>query len=295
MVKVNSRATFITPTYENDLERFTLLRESMELCGIDIPHIAIVDHEDLELFKGVPFKHKLTLISSADVLPADIELRRTIRGYPRRHPYHWIKPEPIHGWMIQQLMKVSAPDYVNTEAILCLDSDVFFVGNVTDADFFDAGGSLHLYDQADVCTVETVGWMADSMRALNVSLRNRPTCFVHNPVPFHRDVVIEMRKCLEEVHKLRWIDVFLKYGLTEYTTYGVFAKHVYSGNKVSSIRPPFTLNYWLPEDVKDLESKLITQIGECNARIVLINSNIGLSAESYRGVVERAWHEMGLK
>ena len=50
-----SRLTFITPTYRDDFEQFCLQRESFEKWGIEIPHVAVVHHEDLPLFKDIPF------------------------------------------------------------------------------------------------------------------------------------------------------------------------------------------------------------------------------------------------
>lgn len=76
---MSARVTFVSPTFKKDLQRFALLRESMERCEIDIRHIAVVQHEDLPLFDKIPFRHKLTLLSSRDVLPADIEARRTAK------------------------------------------------------------------------------------------------------------------------------------------------------------------------------------------------------------------------
>jgi hypothetical protein len=61
---------FLTPTFARDYERFCLQRESMRRCGIDIPHIAVVHDEDLAVFKQTPHRNNLTLLSTADVLPA---------------------------------------------------------------------------------------------------------------------------------------------------------------------------------------------------------------------------------
>ena len=35
--------TLVTPTYSSDRKCFAFLRESIERCGIDLPHVAIVD------------------------------------------------------------------------------------------------------------------------------------------------------------------------------------------------------------------------------------------------------------
>ena len=53
----------------------------------------------------------------------------------RKDYRYWITGTGIHGWMIQQLLKLAAPAVVKTEAIVCLDSDTFFVDTVRLEDF----------------------------------------------------------------------------------------------------------------------------------------------------------------
>ena len=283
------KATFFTPTFDRDLDRFTLLRESMERCGVEIPHVAVVDHEDLPLFEKIPFQKGLTLVSSRDVLPPDIEARRTQKHLGRFNPTRFFKPGSLLGWMAQQLMKLASPDIIDSEAILCLDSDVFFVRKVTAENFYTPEGKLHLYADLEACTVETVMWMAGSMKAFNVPLGKRPSCFVHNPVPFHRDVVIEMRQYLEKTYNKRWIDAFLEHQLTEYTSYGVYARDVNNLNRLHITRPPFTLNYWVAEEMANIENELESQIASSDTRFVLINSSMGRPVTDYRHLVEHAW------
>ena len=290
---MTSRVTFVTPTYDRDLQRFTLLRESMEKCEIDIPHVAVVDDEDLPLFREMPFRHKLTLISSKDALPTRIEQRRAMPAYRRRHPYYWIKPRNIHGWGAQQLMKLCAPQYIETEGILCLDSDVFFVDRVEEKDFFSDDGKLHLYENDCEYTVETIYWMAQSMKALNVPLGQKPYLYVHNPVPLHREVVLALQRELSRVHDRNWIDVFLENDLTEYTTYGVFARYVNGLYKVAPVKPPFTLNYWSNEQLEGYTDTLLGQIRSQGARVVCINSAIGRPVSEYRSLVENVWAANG--
>jgi len=286
---MSARITFVSPTYAKDFQRFALLRESMERCDIDIPHTAVVQHEDLPLFEQITFRHKLTLLSSRDVLPADIEARRTATWYRRRHPYHWIKPRPLHGWATQQVVKLSAPQYVATDGIVCLDSDVFFVNHVDEHEFYGPNNLLHLYELDRDFTVETVEWMAQSMRVLNIPLVNKPLLYIHHPVPLHREVVLGLQNSLEQMHGRRWIDVFLDLNLTEYTSYGVYARFVDGLKHVTPLKPPFTLSFWNDEQLEGYTETLLDRIGARGTKVVCINSGIGRSVEDYRGLVEKVW------
>ena len=286
---MRSRVTFLTPTYERDLKRFTLLRESMERCDIDIPHIAVVQDEHLAQFKAIPFQRGLTLLSTREALPPDIERRRTARGYPRKNPMHWISPKPIVGWASQQIVKLCAPSYIDCEGILCLDSDVFFVDRVDEADFFTTDGRLHLYEKDREFTVETITWMAQSMRALQVPLGQDPYLYVHNPVPLSRTVLQSMQARLEEIHGKSWIEVFLENNLTEYTTYGVYARYVNGLKGLEPVRPPYTLNYWHEGQLQGYTDSLVTRVEAERARIVCISAAIGRDVTEYRPLIERLW------
>ena len=286
---MSAGVTFVSPTFEKDLQRFALLRESMERCEIDIAHIAVVQHEDLPLFENIPFRHKLTLLSSRDVLPADIEARRTAKSFRRHHPYHWIKPRPIGGWATQQVVKLSAPQYVQTDGIVCLDSDVFFVNRVEEHEFYGPDGLLHLYENDRDFTVETVLWMARSMRALKIPLGHAPLLYIHHPLPLHRQVALGLQSCLEQIHGRRWIDVFLDLDLTEYTSYGVYARFVNGLKHVTPVKPPFTLSFWNDEQLEGYTETLLNRITARGTKVVCINSGIGRTVDEYRSIVEKAW------
>jgi hypothetical protein len=265
----------------------------MERCEIDIPHVAVVDDEDLPLFKEIPYRHKLTMISSKEALPPRIEKRRATPVYRRRHPYHWIKPHQIHGWGAQQVMKLNAPLFIQTDGILCLDSDVFFVDRVEEKDFFTEDGVLHLYENDSEYTVETIYWMAQSLKAFNIPLGQNPFNYIHNPVPLHRQVVLELQEKLSTIHGKNWIDAFLELNLTEYTTYGVYARFVNELKHVSPVKAPFTLNYWSNEQLEGYTETLVDRIRAQGSRVVCINSAIGRGVSEYRSIVERAWAANG--
>jgi hypothetical protein len=290
---MNASLTFVSPTYAKDLQRFALLRESMERCDIDIPHMAVVQHEDLPLFQKIPFRHKLTLLSSRDVLPPEIEARRTATSYGRRHPYRWLKPRPLHGWITQQLMKLSAPQYVPTEGIVCLDSDVVFVDRVEEHEFYGPDRRLHLYESDRDFTVGTIQWMAQSMQAFKIPLEHKPLLYIHHPVPLHRQVVLGLQRGLERIHGRRWSDVFLDLNLTEYTSYGVYARFVNDLKHVTPVKPPFTLSFWNDEQLEGYTETLLDRIRARGAKVVCINSGIGRPVDEYRSLVEKAWSAGG--
>ena len=54
----------------------------------------------------------------------------------------------------------------------------------------------------------------------------------------------------------RWIDVFLDLNLTEYTSYGVYARFVNGLKQVTPVKPPFTLSFWNDEQLEGYKETL---------------------------------------
>lgn len=291
-MKPTPSVTLVTPTFARDFERFLLQRESIERWQIDIPHVAVVNHESLELFQKIPFQKNLTLLSTRDVLPKPIEARRLAQRHSWKHPTYWLGPKPLHGWMIQQLIKLSAPAFVETEAVVSLDSDAFFVGQVTHADFYAPDGRVHLYETTDDCDVEIAEWLAASMHFLGVPTQHEPIRrHFHCPVLFHTGILKDMQEMIQVRHSMPWMDAMVKAWVSE-GTYGVYARYIDGLKRTAPVQPELTVYYWWREQFETFTFDLVSRVKERNARIVLVNSNIGQPVSSYRSLVERAWQEL---
>ncbi len=296
---MNRRVTLVTPTFSGDLERFCLQRESIERCGIDLPHVAIVDHEDLPVFRDIPFNRGLTLVSTRDVLSRKIEQRRLAWGMRRREPKRWWftrAGEPIHGWGIQQLLKLSAPSVVDTEGIVCLDCDTFFVRTITAEDFFSIDGRLHLYETNDDIDAEMAEWPSHCMRFLGIKpTGQRLWRYTHSPVPLRRDVLLDMQVHIQKLHCRPWAEAFIdqRDWVLEYTTYGVYARHINGLEGVAPVHPPLSVYYWWPEQAESLERDFSERISGDQAKAVLVNSNIARPVSLYRHLAEEAWSKVG--
>lgn len=286
------QATFLTATYAPDFERFSLLRESIERCEIDIPHVAVVQDEDMARFAGIPFRNKLKLLSTRDVFPREIERRRRLWGVRRRNPRRWFGGKPIHGWVTQQLVKLSGPQVADTDAIVCVDSDLFFVRNVQAAEFYDPDGRVHLYETTDDLDAEMAEWLGRNMRFVGVSPTNKPLSrFTHWPVPLRRDVVLDLQRLIEQRHGRDWYNAILDFDmLAEYTMYGAYAKYVDQMRRVASVRPPLTAYFWWREQVEALEDTFREKvIADPGVKVVGIQANVGRKPAEYRALAESAW------
>jgi hypothetical protein len=289
---MSGRATLLTCGYRKDIERFALLRESYERCGVEIPHVAVVHTEDLSLFRDLPWQRHLTLLTTAQVLPKHIERGRTAQVYRRRHPLHWIGRKPIGGWWTQQMVKLSSPDFISTPGILSLDSDAFFVRPIQDEDFFAVSGRLHFYEAREGITVTNANWLGRAMHFLGVSTDNPVRQYIHNPVPMHREVILGLRRCIEAKYKKHWIAAMLAWNATEYCSYAVFAKYLNNLDHLELVRPQVSQSYWTEKDVVDFQTGFPARLRDPMVKIASVQQHTGLTLADFRTPLEAAWSRL---
>ena len=121
------RIAMVTPTYAADIERFSTLRASLDAVNCTWPHYVVVQTEDLGLFRQLALSPAVTLLSSADVLPATVETaRRRLSGYSHRRRvlrrslnkrFGWFADATCDGWHAQQLIKLMLASKLDRNAV----------------------------------------------------------------------------------------------------------------------------------------------------------------------------------
>jgi Family of unknown function (DUF6492) len=285
--------SLFTPAFAGDLERFRILRESIERCGIDLAHVAVIDHEDIPAFRKLRYQKNLTLVSTRDALDPSIEGRRLAWGLRRRDLRRWWlagTARPIHGWGIQQLIKLAAPRVTQSEIIVCIDCDTFFVGKVTPDDFVAENQLPHLYETSTDVDAEMAEWPARSMRFLGIKATGLPLFrYTHSPVVFSREVLLDLQKFIETRHRVPWMNAVIDAEMImEYTTYGVFAREVDGLRRVAPVPPSLSTYFWWPDEFSRMRESFAPQVMKVGARIVGIQSKEGAAA-NVRQLAEPFW------
>jgi hypothetical protein len=279
----------LTPSFSRDYERFCLQRESIERCGIDLPHVAVVQTEDMDQFRRCPHQRNLRIISTREVLGESIERRRRAFGVRRLNHLHWTVRHPVAGWMSQQLVKLAASEYVDTDGIAALDSDTFFVGKITAADFFSAG-KLHLFESSDNIDVQMAEWLCRSMKFLGIDPVGQPLRqYIHHPFCMHRTVLRELHESISRRHGKPWMEAVLNGNVFECTTYGAFARHLHGLKLVEATPPRLTLSYWWPAQIERFADDFLERVRATDCKTVLIQSNAGRTIADFRNLIEQAW------
>jgi hypothetical protein len=283
--------TLVTPTYAGDRACFAFLRESIERCAIDLPHVAIVDHEDLSLFDGIEHRSRLTFLSTRDVLPTALEARRLARQTRVDRLVGRRGARRLRGWYAQQLVKLAAPSYVDTEACVMLDSDVFFVRPVTADDFVGPSGRLQLLERGDLALkhAEHVMWQRDSADFLGTTLDAPIADYTASVVPMHRGVLVDLQGYVEQRHGMQWMDAFEHHRVMEYTTYGVYARWIDELRRVEPAQPTHAVTCWDTERLDDFGASLAAAAERGDAHAGVVHSHERVPVDAYRHFAEPLW------
>jgi hypothetical protein len=271
---------FLTTTFAPDLERFELLRRSTRLFAPEMPHVAVVNAEDVPKFtKHFGTDPTLQIVSSADVLPWDIERRRRKSG-PRWLTGKWLHKKLITGWHAQQLMKLFALAELAHEAAVFMDSDVF-VCRPLHHEYFYIDGRLKLFRRAalnaegfdfDISTHDILGNPLHQITQLYD--------YIYSPACFRKSSAIALLCELERRHESKWLRRFLvERRPSEYNLLG-YAATVLEGGRGYQIVDcePDQLHHSIrfPEDRGRLAEEIELMIGHPKP-FALIQSTLGIA------------------
>ena len=234
---MNFSFAFITPSYAPDFQRCKLLCWSIkQFVSFPVKHYIVVDKKDLNLFWQLADSNT-KILTKEEVLPSWIKripffdkkknIWLNLKGYKSGNLL-------LRGWLIQQMVKLAAAQYVEQEILIFVDSDVAFI------DFFD----IHtLVDEDKVCLFriefstdmdDKVGrkWKNTAKKLLGLPSQNSYyDYYVDQIVTWKRDNLIKLYKLIEENFERDWIEVISGVkDLSEYILYGIFASYVMGEN-----------------------------------------------------------------
>ena len=124
---VIKNVALMTPTYRGDLERFELLCESIDrfVSGYE-RHYVIVNDDDLPFFARFETSRR-TVLPSSPFLPPWLRALPPFVSRKGRRTWWSFRSGPLHGWHIQQLLKISGILQLPHQRFCIVDSDnVFF-------------------------------------------------------------------------------------------------------------------------------------------------------------------------
>ncbi len=260
------RVALITPSYRNDFELARDLCRSLdEFARFDHEHILIVPARDRALFAPLAGPKRRVLVREEIIgrhgfrrlpVPTLIPLPfgRTMR---LREQYHLKGLGRVSGWLVQQIVKLSAAEFSDAEVFVFADSDVLLFRPFT-ADMLQNGDGLHLQRHVEGRDLETHRtWRATAHRLLGVTQASaEPFNYIGQFVTWRRPVLERLLERIEAQTGQGWQRAIAKAAtVSEYILYGEFVAEGLAepSGHIAADRKLYN-SVWLPDERIDVEA-----------------------------------------
>lgn len=277
--------TLVTVTYRGDLGPFRDLCASVDKHMPDVEHHVLVDRSDLGVFAEFSGP-KRKIVDCATVLPIYHELNLARKRVWLRWPF-----KVVRGWIYQQLAKIGYVQSLDCDAAVIVDSDAVVIRSLEHSDLFD-GDAVKLYRRPDHPSGpadQSARWHDAASRALGLPPRGYTGAdYISTAVIWSPEVLRNAIKRIEAVSGQSWDRVLSRFfRFSEYVIYGVFCDHVQGPHQDRIARTEAELCHcsW-HYDLSTPTGRAQFAAGlESHHRAVLIQSNLGLSEEARRAVL----------
>jgi hypothetical protein len=219
----------LTPSYHKDLERFALLCDSIDryVKGHERHYVVVADDE-IPLFSRFNSERRKVLPSSM-FLPKWLKLVPPFLLRQGRRLWWSFRSGPVHGWHIQQLLKISAVSSLPEQRFCVIDSDnVFF--RPFDASAYAGAMKAPLYVEHAAIEADAplhAAWMRSCDRLLGQAKTAFPADdYIGHVIVWDQRTVRDLTQKIAAVAKRDWKEALCKTrALSEYLLYGHFVRN----------------------------------------------------------------------
>lgn len=275
----------ITPSYAPDFERCKLLTWSIEqFISTDFTHYIVVPARDLPLFRQLQ-KPNTEIITVESILPWWIQ----------RSPFgqNWwlsLKNFLIRGWIIQQIVKLAAAQYVNKDVLVFIDSDVTFV-QPFNLERFIRSDQVRLFRVPPQIAPQTLmleKWHRTATQLLGLPATNHPVPgYIGQIMTWRRDNLLQLYQHIENISGRNWIEtVCSSWDLSEYVLYGVFVDQVLGRSQHYFDKQRICHEYWSDELMSDEQLQEFFREILPEDIAVMISAKAGISVQRYQDMVK---------
>jgi hypothetical protein len=222
------KIALITPSHVKDIDRFALLCESIDkhVTGYDC-HYVLVNDSDMSAF--APFASGTRIIlPSSDFLPKWLRLLPSYLSRNGRRVWWSFRTPPVHGWHIQQILKIAAARELAEDRFCIIDSDNVFFRDF-DLQPYAGGDETPLYLERDAISAGSPLhglWTRNCDRLLGRPASSFPADdFVGNLIVWDQAAVRDMTRAIEKTTGVSWQQALCKTrSFSEYLLYGHFVR-----------------------------------------------------------------------
>jgi len=264
----------ITPSHRNDLERFAVLCDSIDrrVTGYQT-HYVIVNDDDVPLFAPYSRPNRVILPASR-LLPSWLKLLPLVSRKGRRIWWSF-RSKPVHGWHIQQILKIAAVLQLPEQRFCIVDSDNVFV-RPFDVGTYAGADRTPLYVDRAAISVDAplhATWIRNCDRLLGA---DKATAFpaddyIGNGIVWDKLALRDMTRAIEGTVNNGWTQALCgARDFSEYLLYGYFVRNSPTHAATHRITTASLTNaYWedIPLDLAAVtamvESMRETQVALC--------------------------------
>ena len=279
----------VTPSYSLDFERCELLCRSMDaFLGGPWHHYIIVDPVDIPLFAPLAGPQR-TVVDKASILPRGMHYIGKV-PFMRLGRLWWSwKHGPVFGWQMQQFVKISMASHVKQEAMIFLDSDIFFL-KPFDISAFSRGNQVRFSSVESPMKLESTMKSA-SLALLGLSAREAIKYAYADPIiVWHRRTAVAMQDYISKLQNKPWHEAIgSKIMFSEYMLYILFVNYIQKPNPfLYEDNTVYCKTLWTKEAAKT------TDIADFCSRLnpehvaVCIQSLIGIPIDFYAQQLDQA-------
>lgn len=286
----------LTPSYLPDLNRFKRLHQSiLRFTDEGTLHHVIVPRRDLEAFRGIG-STRLRVWSEADFIPRGFVPTDALAAFRRRIPVlpasfncsaiNLLHPwPPLRGWILQQILKLSAATQLGCHAVIVIDSDVVLVKPLTEETFIRKH-VVRTYEKPGAVSAELgrhLGWTQAAYALLGIPWTEQADFpdYVGGIVSWDPQIVAGCLSRIEAVSGRDWASAVAGYlHFSEFILYGTYLRHF--GTTIQrSFCEPSTLchSYWSTVPLTDLGATAFVEAYSESDVAVHVQSNSGTSQE----------------
>jgi hypothetical protein len=222
-------------SYSGDFEVCRLLCESIDrFVPAAMTHVLFVPERDFGLFAPLANARR-RLMSQEALLPRGFwklplpspEWRRRL-FLPRRNVYLTPYSLPVRGWIAQQIMKLAAPEVVDSEIVVHVDSDNAFIRPLTSSHLWQDGRARLYRNPSMVPLASHRTWHAAAGRLLGLPPADFHGAEYIDPLVVWRRPVLQglLRKLTEQAGTDWRVALARTPHFAEYVLYGVYADKV---------------------------------------------------------------------
>lgn len=292
----NGKITFVTVSYNKDVERFSLLRESIRhFYSGTARHIVIVPRRDIELFiKIVRYDQDVEILAQEDYVAEYFYPRKWYSVLQKIMPgamWRFKKYAGVRGWILQQPIKLSISQIISDGIAVILDSDVVFLHPFCDKDF-----GLVPHENRVLLRIEQEmhrKQMEVACNLLRLPYRRKGYHYTTMPMIMYSDWIAMLQQHIQSIHNKDWQKVLYETGaIHEDCVYGVFVEEILEPSNLNICNHHLSYMVWDDYSFNRFisgEWESMRPNPNIEPICAVIQSNLDVSVSEYRNVIEHYW------